>query len=107
MAHTLLALLSNREFAISSEQIAQEVKMYRKSLFMLVFISVLSLALGACGYSKSDRALSGAGIGAGVGAAGSAVTGGDPVTGAVIGAGVGAATGALTDPDEINLDHID
>lgn len=59
--------------------------------------------LAACGHTTSDRALSGAGIGAGVGAVGSAITGGSPVTGAVVGGAVGAAGGALTDDDDVNL----
>lgn len=63
----------------------------------------LVLALGACGYSTSDRALSGGAIGAGVGAAGAAVTGANPVTGAVVGGLVGAAAGGLTDANDVNL----
>ncbi len=72
----------------------------------LLKISIMLLTLGAvaaCGQSKTDRAVSGGGIGAGAGAAGSAVLGGDPVTGAAVGAGVGAATEALTDEDDIDL----
>lgn len=64
---------------------------------------LLPLALAACGASQGDRAISGAGIGAGVGAAGAAVTGGSLVTGGVIGGAVGAAAGALTDDDDIDL----
>ena len=65
----------------------------------------LVVALSACGETKGQRALSGGGIGAGVGAVGSALTGGSPWTGAVIGGAAGAATGALTDKDQINLDR--
>ncbi|MEK9967820.1 MAG: hypothetical protein VW600_01705 [Ferrovibrio sp.] len=61
-----------------------------------------SAALGACGQSKSDRALSGGAIGAGVGAVGGALTG-NAVGGAILGGAAGAATGALTDEDQINL----
>lgn len=64
---------------------------------------VLLAALAACGNTKGDRALSGAGIGAGVGAAGSAVTGGNPLTGAVVGGAVGAAAGALTKKKDVDL----
>lgn len=64
----------------------------------------LTLALAACGDTRGERALSGGAIGAGVGAAGSALTGGSPWTGAVIGGAAGAATGALTDKDQINLE---
>jgi len=59
--------------------------------------------LAACGESKTDRALSGGAIGAGVGAAGAALTGGSGVTGAVVGGAAGAATGALTDKKDVNL----
>ena len=59
--------------------------------------------LAACGSSTSDRALSGAGLGAGVGAVGSAVAGGSVGTGALIGAGVGAAAGALTNQNQVDL----
>lgn len=65
--------------------------------------SLSLLALGACGTSTTDRALTGGAIGAGTGAAGTAVLGGDPVTGALIGGAVGAATGALTDSRDIDL----
>lgn len=61
------------------------------------------MAVSACGHTKSDRALSGAGIGAGAGTIGSVIVGGDPLTGAVIGGAAGAATGALTDEDDIDL----
>lgn len=59
--------------------------------------------LSACGEKQGDRALSGGGIGAGVGAAASVLTGGNPLTGAVVGGAMGAATGALTKKKDINL----
>jgi osmotically inducible lipoprotein OsmB len=71
----------------------------------IVMISALALSLGAlsaCGESKTDRALSGGAIGAGVGAVGGALLG-DPVTGAVIGGAAGAGTGALTNKDQVDL----
>ena len=67
-------------------------------------IAALALvALAGCGESKSDRALSGAGIGAAGGALGGAILGGSPATGALLGGAAGAATGALTDPNDIDL----
>ena len=64
----------------------------------------LSLTLlGACGTSTTDRALTGGGIGAATGAAGTAVVGGNPTTGALVGGAAGAAIGALTDPDDVYL----
>jgi osmotically inducible lipoprotein OsmB len=68
-----------------------------------VVMAVTALTLGACGHRQSDRALSGAAIGAGAGAVGGAVLGGDPVTGALIGGAGGAAIGAFTDPKQLNL----
>lgn len=66
-------------------------------------IAALALTVAACGNTTGERALSGGGIGAGVGALGGAVLGGDPVTGALIGGAVGAAGGALTKPEDVNL----
>lgn len=66
--------------------------------------SIVTLTLlAACGNTTSDRALSGGGIGAGVGALGSYMTGGSAVTGAVIGGAVGAGAGALTKEKDVNL----
>ena len=66
-------------------------------------ISALAFLLAACGHSTTDRALSGAGIGAGLGAAGSLATGGSPVTGGLLGGAAGAAAGGLTSPHDVNL----
>lgn len=71
-------------------------------LRIMTCIAALAM-LSACGSSTSDRALSGGAIGAGVGAAGSAATGGSPVTGAIVGGAAGAATGGLTDEEDIDL----
>jgi osmotically inducible lipoprotein OsmB len=59
------------------------------------------LALGACGDTWGDRALTGGGIGAGAGA----LTGllfGAPLTGALVGGAVGAGVGAVTTSDQFN-----
>ena len=64
---------------------------------------LMVLATTACGSNQGERALSGGGIGAGVGALGSAAVGGNPVTGAVIGGAAGAATGAFTKQSDIDL----
>lgn len=63
---------------------------------------ILLLGLAGCGTSKTDRALSGAGIGAATGAVGGAILG-SPGAGAVLGGAAGAATGVLTDEDSIDL----
>lgn len=59
--------------------------------------------LAACGESKGDRALSGAGLGAATGAAAGAITGGSMGQGALIGGAIGAAGGALTDKNDVNF----
>ena len=69
----------------------------------LVVAGAMLSTLVACGSSTSDRALSGAGLGAAGGAAISAVTGGSLLTGAVLGGAVGAAAGGLTDEDDFDL----
>lgn len=63
---------------------------------------VCTASLAACGNSMGDRALSGGGIGAGVGALGGLLLGA-PLEGALIGGAVGAGTGALTGNDKVNL----
>jgi hypothetical protein len=72
---------------------------------ILPVVTVLgaALLLGACGTSKTDRALSGGAIGAGAGAAVGGLTGGSVLGGALIGGAGGAAAGALTDKDDVNL----
>ena len=75
-----------------------------KPIASFLLLASLAIPLSACGTSKSERALSGGGIGAGVGAAAGALTGGSVVGGAVLGGAAGAVTGAATDKDDINLD---
>ena len=66
--------------------------------------SALAVILVAgCGSTQGDRALSGAGIGAGVGAAGAALTGGAVGTGAILGGAAGAAVGGLTSRKDVDL----
>lgn len=74
-----------------------------KRITLPAVFALAAVSLGACGYSQGDRALSGAAIGAGAGAVGGAVLGGDPVAGALIGGAGGAAVGAFTDPKQLNL----
>lgn len=70
----------------------------------ILAISIIAIPLAACGDTQGERALSGGGIGAGVGAAGAALTGGSVLGGAILGGAAGAATGALTDEDDIDFD---
>lgn len=66
----------------------------QKQFFVPATMALCLMVLAACGTSKTDRGLSGAGIG---GAAGYAV--GAPVAGAL----VGGAAGVFTDPGDVNL----
>ena len=63
-------------------------------------LAVLAVAVGvsACGQSPLERALTGAGMGAGAGALGGLAFDANPGTAALIGAGVGAGAGLLTSP---------
>ena len=68
----------------------------------LVLASVL--ALGACGTSTGDRALSGGALGAGAGAAIGYLVGGIAVVPAtIVGAAIGAGTGAATSSNQIDF----
>jgi small-conductance mechanosensitive channel len=62
----------------------------------IVAVTLLPLALSACGDTWQERALTGGGIGAGTGLAVGALAGwpliGPTLAGAVVGAGIGAAT---------------
>lgn len=66
-------------------------------------IVLVGLGLSACGETRGDRVLSGAGIGAATGTAASVLTGGNPWTGAIVGGAVGTAAGAITDKKDIDL----
>lgn len=77
--------------------------MIRSTILTTTLMVTLGLGLAACGTTKTERALSGAGIGAAIGTAGAAITGGNKLTGAAVGAAAGAATGALTDKKQIDL----
>ncbi len=71
-------------------------------LFTLTIATIMTLGLAACGETRTERAVTGGGIGAGVGAAGAAATGGSLLGGAAIGAAVGAGVGAMTDEDNFD-----
>ena len=62
----------------------------------LAAVLLAATLLSACGTSTTDRAESGAAIGAGVG-----LLAGPP--GVVVGALAGGATGAVTNPSQVNL----
>jgi hypothetical protein len=72
-----------------------------------ILLCVAALSLAACSSDRADRgtrALEGGGIGAAVGAVGTAIVGGPVLAGAAVGAAAGAVTGALTDEKQIDLD---
>ncbi|MEL6278724.1 MAG: ornithine acetyltransferase [Pseudomonadota bacterium] len=69
----------------------------------IVAALVLATAVGACGTTHTERAISGGAIGAGAGAVGAAVLGGSVGTAAVVGGAVGAVAGAVTDKSDIDL----
>jgi osmotically inducible lipoprotein OsmB len=60
----------------------------------VIALAAAALTLAACGETRSHRALSGAGLGAGAGLI---------VDEPLAGAAVGAAAGALTSPEQIDL----
>jgi hypothetical protein len=73
-----------------------------KRIVLVLAIIMSASGLSACGTSTGDRAISGGGIGAGVGALGGFLVGA-PLEGALIGGAVGAGTGALTKKNQVNL----
>ncbi|GGG49796.1 hypothetical protein GCM10010964_41360 [Caldovatus sediminis] len=68
----------------------------------LALLAAAGLGLSACGYTTTDRAISGGLLGAGAGA-GIGALAGDAGTGALIGGGLGALGGAATSGRNINL----
>ena len=76
--------------------------MIRNTKFMPLALAASILFLSACSNMNDtqQRTLSGAGVGAGVGAVGTVMTGGCVACGAAIGAGVGAAGGYVYDQIE-------
>lgn len=74
-----------------------------KSLILVGTALCTVLGLSACGNTRMDRALSGAGIGAAGGTAIGVIAGGPILGAAAVGGAAGAVTGALTGKDQINL----
>ena len=71
--------------------------------FLQLSALALPFVLGACGETTGDRAVSGAGLGAGTGAVLGAATGGNAGAGALIGGAVGGIGGAATSPGQVDL----
>jgi hypothetical protein len=69
---------------------------------ILMVLAIPLLGLTACGETTGDRALSGAGIGAGVGLLGGALAGA-PLAGALVGGALGAGAGVLTSPGQVDF----
>lgn len=72
-------------------------------MYRVILAFSMALFLSACGTMPSERAVSGAGLGAATGTIIGAVTGLSLLEGAALGATGGALTGVLTDPDKINF----
>lgn len=68
-----------------------------------ILVGTLILGLAACGQNPVDRGITGAGIGAAVGAAGALVSDNDVGPGALIGGLVGGAIGAATRSEDFDL----
>lgn len=64
----------------------------------VIIISAITLAVSACGQTRTERAVTGAGAGALLGLGVGAILG-DPRAGAAIGAGAGGILGAASDQD--------
>ena len=73
-----------------------------KTLIVSVVVA-LSSSIAACGTSPTDRAISGAALGAGTGALGAAILDTNIGGGALLGGALGAGAGYLTDPTYFNL----
>ncbi|MEM9782000.1 MAG: hypothetical protein AAF899_05960 [Pseudomonadota bacterium] len=71
--------------------------------FLSLALLTAVLAVAACGNTRTERAITGGGIGAAAGAAAGAITGGSAAAGAAIGGAVGAAAGGLTDRSDLDL----
>lgn len=71
--------------------------------FGKIVLMIGVLAVAGCGSVPSDRALTGAGIGAGTGAVGAAIVGGPIAGAALLGGAAGGVIGGLTDQSVINL----
>jgi len=69
-----------------------------------ILVCVAALSLAACSSNPATRALEGGGIGAAVGAVGTAIVGGPVLAGAAVGAAAGAVVGVLTNESQIDLD---
>ena len=72
-------------------------------MMRIASVGVAAILIAACTNDPGERALTGAGIGAAVGATGAALTDQSVIGGALIGGAVGAAAGGLTTQDQINL----
>lgn len=67
----------------------------------ILLVAALSLAVAACGTSRSTRAITGGAAGAGAGALAGELISGSPATGALVGGALGAAAGGLTDCSQL------
>ena len=62
-------------WARDGQELNEEVEMHATKAMTLASMLVLAVGMSACGTTQSDRALTGGGLGAGVGALGGAAVG--------------------------------
>lgn len=74
-----------------------------KTIGTYLVLGGLALGLAACGSNPTDRAITGAALGASVGVAGAALTKNDLGPAALVGGLLGAAAGGLTTRDQIDI----
>lgn len=74
-----------------------------KTFAKITVIGGLALGLAACGTNPTDRAVTGAALGASVGVAGAALTKNDLGPAALVGGLLGAAAGGLTTPEQVDI----
>lgn len=74
-----------------------------KEFLSVSLVTLAAIGMAGCGDTRTDRALSGAGLGAAAGTGAAVLTGGNAATGALIGGAAGAAAGGLTDKDDVNF----
>lgn len=78
----------------------------RRTTRISAAVVVALLALGGCSNlnNQQERALSGGALGAGLGVAAGALTGGSWIAGGILGGAAGAAIGAFTSDRQVKVD---
>lgn len=74
-----------------------------RSMTVVAAMTAVALGLSACGETTGERAVTGGGLGAGLGAATAAAASGNIGIGALMGGGLGIALGALMTSQQVDL----